>query len=333
MSKRELAANLLKRSGALSILEMFRSKPGILIVNHHRVGDASTTRFDRDVFSASAEAFEMQLQYFKRYFPIVAGEELENLVSGKTPLKRTYIAITFDDGYINDYRVSYPILKANNCAGTFFLVPQYVGTSYVPWWDEIAYLVRNSPRSQITLQSPVSITISLTGNREDAIRDVLRHYKRPDNHDGEQILNELRGQAGCAIPSTGRRFITWEEAREMGDSGMTIGSHTQSHGILGQMNADAQQWELRESRKNIEAAIGSEITTLAYPVGIRGAFDETTESIAQSLGYKMCFSFYGGINTPAHMQPMNLLRMATNRDPLLFRAETVLLSRIGRLPY
>jgi hypothetical protein len=68
-------------------------------------------------------------------------------------------------------------------------------------------------------------------------------------------------------------------------------------------------------------------------VGIRGAFDEKTEAIAQSLGYRMCFSFYGGINTPAHMQPMNLLRMATNRDPLLFRAETVLLSRLGKLPY
>ncbi len=228
MSKRELAAAVLKRSGVLSILEMLRSKPGILIVNHHRVGDASTARFDRDVFSASAEAFEMQLKYFKRYFPIVAGEELENLVSGKTPLKRTYIAITFDDGYINDFRVSYPILKANNCAGTFFLVPQYVGTSYVPWWDEIAYLVRNSPRSQITLHSPVATTISLTGNREDAIRSVLRHYKRPDNHDGERILNELREQTGCAIPPTGRRFITWEEAREMREAGMAIGSHTQS---------------------------------------------------------------------------------------------------------
>jgi len=333
MSKRELAATLLKRSGALAFLEMVRSKPGILIVNHHRVGDAASTRFDRDVFSASADSFDMQLQYFKRHFPIVAGEELEDLVYGKTPLKRTYIAITFDDGYINDYLVSFPILKANNCAGTFFLVPQYVGSSTIPWWDEIAYLVRNSPKPQIAFQYPVPVTISLEGNREEAIRNVLRHYKRPDNHDGERLLGELREQAGCAVPSTGRRFITWDEAREMRSTGMAIGSHTQSHGILGQMPPEAQRWELSESRKNIEAGIGTDVHSLAYPVGIRGAFDQTTESIARSLGYKMCFSFYGGINTPAHMQPTNLLRMATNRDPLLFRAETVLLSRIGRLPY
>ncbi len=108
MSKRELAAAVLRRSGALTLLEQFRSKPGILIVNHHRVGDAASTRFDRDVFSASADAFDMQLKYFKRHFPIVAGEELEDLVSGKTPLKRTYIAVTFDDGYINDYARLFP---------------------------------------------------------------------------------------------------------------------------------------------------------------------------------------------------------------------------------
>jgi peptidoglycan/xylan/chitin deacetylase (PgdA/CDA1 family) len=333
MSKRELAATVLKNSGALALFESLRSKPGILIVNHHRVGDAASSRFDRDVFSASAEAFESQLRYFKRYFPIVAGDELEELVSGKTALKRTYVAVTFDDGYINDYRVSFPILKANGCAGTFFLVPQYVGTSTIPWWDEIAYLVRNSPRTQLVFETPVPATIRLDGNREDAIRNVLRHYKRPDNTDGERLLQELRDQAGCTLPETGRRFITWEEAREMKAAGMSIGSHTQTHGILGQMPPENQAWELTESRKNIEAGIGTPIRSLAYPVGIRGAFDEKTEDIAQSLGYTMCFSFYGGINTPDHMQPMNLLRMATNRDFLLFRAETVLLSRFGKLPY
>lgn len=333
MSKRELAANLLKRSGALSLLERLRSKPGILIVNHHRVGDASSTRFDRDVFSASADAFDMQLKYFKRYFPIVAGQELEDLVSGKTPLRHTHIAITFDDGYRNDYTTSFPILKANNCVGTFFLVPDYVGTATIPWWDEIAYLVRNSPRPEIAFQYPVPYTVSLSGDREQAIRNVLRHYKRPDNTDTERFMNELRQQAGCALPPVGRRFITWDEAREMQAAGMSIGSHTQTHGILGQMSPEAQRWELAESRKNIEAHLGTPVRTLAYPVGIHGAFTETTQKIARDLGYTLCFSFYGGINTPAHMQPANLLRMATNRDPLLFRAETALLSRLGKLPY
>jgi peptidoglycan/xylan/chitin deacetylase (PgdA/CDA1 family) len=319
--------------GILRALEMFRSKPGVLIVNHHRVGDPASTRFDRDVFSATADAFDRQLKYFKRYFPVVSGEELESLVSGRTPLKRMHVAITFDDGYRNDYVTSFQVLKANDCTASFFLVPEYVGTATIPWWDEIAYLVRNSPQQQIALTIPVPLTVTLEQDREPAIRTVLRHYKRADNTHGDMLLAELREQARCDLPSVGRRFITWEEAREMRDAGMTIGSHTQTHRILGQMPPQEQEWELAESRKNIEANVGGEVRSLAYPVGIRGAFDETTETIARSLGYKLCFSFYGGVNTSSDMQPMNLLRMATSRDDLLFRAETVFLSRFGKLPY
>src|ERR1700751_3626351 len=103
MSKRRLLAETMRGLGVLRAVEMFRSKPGILIVNHHRVGDPNSTRFDRDVFSATADAFVRQLKYFKRYFPVVSGEELEDLVSGRTPMKRMHVAITFDDGYRNDY--------------------------------------------------------------------------------------------------------------------------------------------------------------------------------------------------------------------------------------
>jgi peptidoglycan/xylan/chitin deacetylase (PgdA/CDA1 family) len=333
MSKRRLAATTLQRLGVLRALEVMPAKPGILIINHHRVGDAALSRFDRDVFSASADGFDQQLKYFKKHFPIVAGEELEALVFGRIPLKRMHIAITFDDGYRNDYTTSFEVLKANNCAAAFFLVPEYVGTSTIPWWDEIAYLVRNSPKQELTLSTPVPLTVKLEADREAAIRTVLRHYKRKDNTHGEKLVAELREQAGCELPVVERRFINWEEAREMKAAGMVIGSHTQTHGILGQMPPETQRWELTESKKNIEASLRDSVESLAYPVGIHGAFTETTEQLARSAGYKMCFSFYGGINTPQHMQPTNLLRMATSPDRLLFRSETVLLSRFGRLPY
>jgi peptidoglycan/xylan/chitin deacetylase (PgdA/CDA1 family) len=333
MSKRSLAADTLRRLGALKVLEALRSKPGILIVTHHRVGDASTTRFDRAIFSASTDAFDQQLKYFKRYLHIVDGEELHELVTGRQKLTRMHVAITFDDGYLNDYTTSFDILKSNNCTGSFFLVPEYVGTSTIPWWDEIAYLVRNTQRPTITLTYPAPLTVTLTADREIAILTVLRHYKRPDNHSGEKILAELREQTACELPSVGRRFINWEEARKMKAAGMSIGSHTQTHRILGQLTPEEQQWELAQSKQIIEHNIGAPVTSVAYPVGIRGAFDAHTERITRELGYNVGFSFYGGINTPEHMHPTNLLRMATNPDPLLFRAETLFLSRLGWLPY
>jgi peptidoglycan/xylan/chitin deacetylase (PgdA/CDA1 family) len=333
MSKRALASATLQRLGVLKVLESLRTKPGILIVTHHRVGDAAASRFDRAIFSASSDSFNEQLGYFKKYLNVVGGEELAALVSGQQKLTRMHVAITFDDGYLEDYRNSFDILKSNGCSGSFFLVPEYVGTSTIPWWDEIAYLVRNTKRSRIMLEHPAPLTVEITDNRESAIKIVLRHYKRNDNYDGELLLAELRAQAECALPSAERRFVSWEEAREMKAAGMTIGSHTQTHRILGQLSAEEQRWEMEQSKQVIEKNIGGAVDSIAYPVGIRGAFNDTTERIATELGYSTCFSFYGGVNTPEQIRPTNLLRMATNPDPLLFRAETLFLSRLGWLPY
>ena len=177
-------------------------------------------------------------------------------------------------------------------------MPLYAGTNIVPWWDEIAYLVRNTQKQRLALTVPVPFEITLAEDREAAIHAVLKHYKRSDNHDGEQFLAELRAQAECAIPSTDRRFLNWEEAREMQAGGMTIGSHTATHRILSQLTPEEQTVELAQSKQEIEKQLGVEVSTLAYPVGTRGAFDETTQKIALQAGYKMCFSFYNGLNTP-----------------------------------
>jgi peptidoglycan/xylan/chitin deacetylase (PgdA/CDA1 family) len=244
-----------------------------------------------------------------------------------------HVAITFDDGYLDNYTTAFDILRANECTAAFFLISRYVGTSHIPWWDEIAYLVRNTKRQRITLQTPVPLPITLDPDREAAIRVVLRHYKRPDNHSGDAFMAELRQQTECALPEPGRRFLNWSEAQQMKNAGMDIGSHTCSHPILTQLPPEQQLWEMAQSKKEIEKNVGGTVTTLAYPVGTLGAFDKSTEQIASSLGYTMCFSFYGGINTPKSINPTNLLRSCANPDPVLFRAETMLHATLGRLPY
>jgi peptidoglycan/xylan/chitin deacetylase (PgdA/CDA1 family) len=323
----------MQKLGILRALEMCKSRPGILIINHHRVGDASKGRFDREVFSVTADELDMQIKYFKKHLNVVSGDELDDLISGRTRLKRMHVAITFDDGYLDNYTNAFDVLRANQVRAAFFLVPEYVGTSYVPWWDEIAYLVRNTRKQKITLKSPSELTVMLGKHREAAIHSVLRHYKQPGNTHGAELLEELRAEAECELPIPGRRFLNWQEAKEMKSAGMDIGSHTRSHRILGQISPEQQRWELEQSKKEIEENIGIEVSTLAYPIGTRGTFDGTTEEIARSLGYTMCFSFYGGVNTPENLNRTNLLRGGTNPDPLLFRTETMMYAKLGRLPY
>ena len=312
---------------------MLRSKPGILIINHHRIGYEESTRFDRKLFSSRPEDFDNQLTYLKKLGPIISCDELEQMVTSRQPIKRLSIVITFDDGYLDNYATAFDILRSHGSSAAFFIVPLYAGTNIVPWWDEIAFLVRNTQRQRLTLTVPVPFEVTLAEDREPAIYAVLQQYKRPDNHSVEQFLVELRAQAECAIPATGRRFLNWEEAREMRNAGMTIGSHTETHRILSQLTPEEQTAELVQSKQEIERQLGTEISTLAYPVGTLGTVDETTQKIALSAGYRMCFSFYGGINTNENLNPADLRRGSVSADPHLFRFEAISQAKLGRLPY
>ncbi len=325
-----LLARALHRLGILRALELRESKPGILVINHHRIGEADETCFDRDLFSATPDELDAQVQYFKRRVPIVSGDELDELVSGKSPIKRLYVVFTFDDGYLDNYTKAFDVFRSAGSTAAFFLVTDYVGTATMPWWDEIAYLVRNTKKPEISLKYPVPLKVPLNGRREASILNILKHYKRSDTVRGEEFMSEIRRETECEVPAPKRRFLDWDEAREMQQAGMAIGSHTRSHAILGRLSPELQQQELEDSKKEIEAHLGSRVRSLAYPVGARDCFSETTERIAMEVGYTMCFSAYGGVNDAAHLRRSNLLRGTVPSNPDKFRAVATARTSLGR---
>lgn len=323
MSKRLLLARMLHRTGALRLLEQLPSQPGILVINHHRIGDAAKTRFDRGVFSDTAEGLDRQITMLKRRMPIIAGEELEALTSGKRAITRTYGVITFDDGYLDNYTQAFPVLQHHNVPAIFFPVTQYAGTNTLTWWDQIAFLVRNSTTGIAAVNTPAPLHLQLSGDREADIHAVLRHYKRADNRNGTLFLQQLSQSTGVAVPDAGRRFLSWDEARQMQQAGMEFGSHTCSHTILSQQTEAEQRWELTESRAILERELGTRIHSLAYPVGSATAFTSDTEQYARDAGFTQAFAFQGGYNKPG-ARATSLHRLSPSPDLVMLRAELLL---------
>ncbi len=54
------------------------------------------------------------------------------------------IAFTFDDGYLSDYEIAYPILKKYNIRGTSYIIPKYQdeGRAYAMSWDQVKEMMR-----------------------------------------------------------------------------------------------------------------------------------------------------------------------------------------------
>jgi peptidoglycan/xylan/chitin deacetylase (PgdA/CDA1 family) len=93
----------------------------------------------------------------------------------------------------------------------------------------------------------------------------------------------VQGEAG--------RLIGEDEARELHEAGMELGSHTLSHPDLRRLDDRELERELVESKRAVEALTGEPCRLFAYPYGL---FDERVERAAEAAGYELAFAWLPG---------------------------------------
>jgi peptidoglycan/xylan/chitin deacetylase (PgdA/CDA1 family) len=314
--KREMLARALLWSGASFLLSKLPVRDSLLVLNYHRIGNPDDDLFDPGVFSATGEQLDDQVAYLKRHVSLVTLEEALAFVDGTVSerTRRCRVLITFDDGYLDNYETAFPILRLHGVQGVFFLATGMVGSSHVPWWDHIAYLVRTARRHRFSLRYPADLSIDIDKDGlARSLQATLKLYKRSDNADPRRFIRELEEESeGQALPGTLRRFLNWDEAAEMIRGGMAIGSHTHSHQVLSQLEPSQQYDELTKSRSILRDRLAIQADVLAYPVGARTSFTDQTQKAARDAGYRAAFSFHGGTNRQGRISLYDLNRIGVD---------------------
>jgi len=111
------------------------SEPCLLILGYHHIieKNISTNKignFEKYLY-VTKENFEKQLIYLlNNGFKNISLEEWYRAVKNQVPLEGKFFAITFDDGYRDNYYVAYPILKKYNLTATFFIITSMIGEKH-----------------------------------------------------------------------------------------------------------------------------------------------------------------------------------------------------------
>ena len=104
--------------------------PGGIILMYHQIAESACDPWGNCV---SPENFKEHLEVINRHFRTVRlGDLTDFLQRDKTP--RGAIALTFDDGYADNYQVARPLLEACETPATFFLVSDRIGSGNAYWW-------------------------------------------------------------------------------------------------------------------------------------------------------------------------------------------------------
>ncbi|WP_404342071.1 polysaccharide deacetylase family protein [Pseudoalteromonas mariniglutinosa] len=111
---------------------------GAVILQYHHVSETLPA-----VTSVSSETFTEHMDYLKEHkFNVIALNELiDALQAGRTLPDKT-VAITFDDGYNNNYQQAAPILEKFAFPYTIFVNPKLIdeGKNYVMSWSQLKEL-------------------------------------------------------------------------------------------------------------------------------------------------------------------------------------------------
>jgi peptidoglycan/xylan/chitin deacetylase (PgdA/CDA1 family) len=293
--KEAIASHLLCRSGLRSLLARTIPWSGVLVLNYHRVGNGNQSLFDRGLWSADAEAFTDQIRFCKSQFELITPDDIPRVVahgSGR------YALITFDDGYRDNYEIAFPILKAEAVPATFFITTGFVDVPQLPWWDEIAWMVRTSRQDRVELPPWIPASISFDEpDREGAVRTLLRAYKAMPAESTDLYLDAIAAatrSGRCGKDAGIGLWMNWGMLREMRAAGMTIAGHTVTHQVLARTSIRRQREEILGCGARLAEEMGEPMRYFSYPIGKPGSFDSVTQDCLREAGVRYAFSYYGG---------------------------------------
>lgn len=296
-----------------------------LILMYHRVAPCEWDPWELCVAPAS---FDRQLHWLAQHCRVVPLRQLAAELDARQLRERT-VAITFDDGYADNWLCAAPLLARHALPATFFLTTGALGTGREFWWDELERLLLIPTALPGTLQVQVGDTVRAfrVGRAAEAPAVPPRESQRPwtapagtrlhlyyavwkalrplDEESRQQALGALREQVGLPdAPRETHRPLEQDEARRLAaTAGVDVGAHSVTHPPLSERRPEEQRFEMRQSKQDLEALTGRPVVGFAYPYGDIGP---ESARIARETGFAFaCSTAANGVtrDTPLHLLP------------------------------
>ncbi|SFC61135.1 Polysaccharide deacetylase [Flexibacter flexilis DSM 6793] len=243
-----------------------------IILNYHGVTD----KFDLGINHRhmDVQQFERDILYFKKHFKIVSLSEIYNsYLQGETP-QENLLALTFDDGYINNLEIALPILEKYNAPATFYIITAGLeNPDFITWYDtlDMMRLADHNAHNYGELANQ----IKKMGNGRDVyiqgLTAQLPRYEEMKKRNPHywQLMNNAQ-------------VLTCAKSKLI-----EIGSHTHLHYNVGNIDFALASEEMRLSKKILENLLQKEIVSIAYP---DGNYTDKIKDEAQQIGYKQQYA-------------------------------------------
>jgi len=266
------------------------AKLGVVAITLHRV--LPDEQYDsaqlQPGMAVRARTFESFLDYVARHCECVPPGDgvLGNPLARE---RRPRLALTFDDGWKDNFEAAFPISRKYKIPFTVFICPQMMTRRESFWTSQAGSLWAAAQRS-----GKLDVISALAGRQAGrSANSLIEGLKHVSSKDREALISRMQAALQPYIQEAGvessEQMLTWREVKEMSAAGVAFGSHTNTHAILTDIPGSEALQELTESKKAIEAELRA-CSLFAYP---NGDWSPQVRDLVAQAGYQAAF-----INAP-----------------------------------
>lgn len=313
----------------------FLCRGNVAILAYHRVvtpDDLSQGYIEPGMYVVD-DVFDMQVRWLAEQFEILAFSQLlARWKANEWDERKAYCVFTFDDGWLDNYRHAFPILKKYGVPATIFLPTNYIGSNEWFWPEKIAFFLTRLGRPRVTSMQRKRVGgviaelpglahsnfVGQEGISLATIGEIIGHCKLLPPNGIESVLNRLSEILEVSIPHE-RVTMNWSEVTELAKQGISFGSHSCSHHLLTQLNGETIRHELQESDRVLRTLPLGYVPVFCYP---NGDNNDAIQDLVKESQYVAAVGTRSGVEgrRPENMYELNRIGMhndITETVPLL----------------
>jgi peptidoglycan/xylan/chitin deacetylase (PgdA/CDA1 family) len=275
------------------------------ILTYHKVSTDAHPFFE----PIHPAVFEQHVQFLKRCYRVIPLSELVAR-SRRGDVPERAVAITFDDGYRDNYDFAFPILKKYGVAATIFVATGVIGNGENLWHDRIFDAFRFSTAERMQLNCPNFCELMLDSReaRLQSLQVVIDKARTLYGTAQRRFVEEIEEKCKPdPVAESQPCMLSWEQIREMRREGIEFGSHTVTHPILSRIPHDEMLKEITESKQQLFEQLGDSVALFAYPNGKASDYNNAVKAALRECGYVCAVTTERGFN-PVYADPYELKR-------------------------
>ncbi len=262
---------------------------GAILMLHRVWPEAPTTKFGPTRrLVVEEEAFRDVINHLRRWgYDIISLDEVrKRLAEGRTD--RKFVSFTFDDGYLDNYEIAYPIAKALEIPITIYIATDMIEGRLLMWWFGLERIIAQSDIVDFSGNgSPVSIPTRTVQEKERAYNRLDAMLRLAGRDEQAAMIVELEKAYDISFSElSAGQAMSWSMIEELScDELVEIGAHTVSHPALSTLSETEARREIADSREILKQRLSKPIRHFAYPFGRPKDAGEREFEICRDIGF------------------------------------------------